>query len=394
MCCRGVVDTDMMLGNVNGFLHRKGLLDDYDIISPCCNVNHLGFKSFGPFMLYRNVPRITELFRQMESLYDSLSNQTVMMIDEWGGFAPDGGLHGPYYDRSMTKLILDKKDALHIRVVGEFVNVPHGTDIPCHIPDQLVSANSSVSTREHRKERTALPCGLCRWSLGTRKTGSRLEAQSAPYKLRQMVYCHYQYGKDVTARNLRGMSQDEMAALLAAPAIERTFSDGFRAVSTAAPALMSATTSQHVLRRSESVALVNQRAIQESKTKPESERDNGVTATATLALPVRHRARVVLITTVFGKCPLYVPIFLKTAAFSGVDVLMVGDTKLVTFPQLPPNVRQIHMTWETLVGLVSNRVFDGRQLPQLLKANRYKVIDLKPAYGVLFREHITAYEFW
>jgi hypothetical protein len=126
MCYRGVVDTDMMLGNVNGFLHRKGLLDDYDIISPCCNVNYLGFKSFGPFMLYRNVPRITELFRQMESLYDSLSNQTVMMIDEWGGFAPDGGLHGPYYDRSMTKLILDKKDALHIRVVGEFVSIDAG----------------------------------------------------------------------------------------------------------------------------------------------------------------------------------------------------------------------------------------------------------------------------
>jgi hypothetical protein len=90
----------------------------------------------------------------------------------------------------------------------------------------------------------------------------------------------------------------------------------------------------------------------------------------------------------------YVPIFLKTAAFSGVDVLMVGDTKLVTFPQLPPNVRQIHMTWEQLVGRVSTRVFDGRPLPQLLKANRYKVVDLKPAYGVLFREHIAAYEFW
>jgi hypothetical protein len=90
----------------------------------------------------------------------------------------------------------------------------------------------------------------------------------------------------------------------------------------------------------------------------------------------------------------YVPIFLKTAAFSGVDVLMVGDTKQVAFPLLPPNVRQIHMTWEHLVGLVSNRVFDGKPLPELLKANRYKVVDLKPAYGVLFQEHIAGYEFW
>ena len=107
-----------------------------------------------------------------------------------------------------------------------------------------------------------------------------------------------------------------------------------------------------------------------------------------------QRARVVLITAVFGKCPLYVPFFLKTAAFSGVDVLLVGDVDDVVFPQLPSNVRQIHMTWDDLVDRVSERVFDGKPVPELRTAKRYKVVDLKPTYGILFQEYVTSYEFW
>ena len=106
----------------------------------------------------------------------------------------------------------------------------------------------------------------------------------------------------------------------------------------------------------------------------------------------RTASRVVLITSVFGKHPPYVPLFLKTAAHSGVDVILVGDTDAIS--GLPSNVRQINMTWEHLVGRVSKIMFDGKPLPKLLGANRYKVIDLKPAFGALFREYITAYDFW
>jgi len=120
--------------------------------------------------------------------------------------------------------------------------------------------------------------------------------------------------------------------------------------------------------------------------------DHGISTRSGTDCTPSTRQRVVLITTVFGKHPPYMPIFLRTAGHSGVDIMMFGDTD--TIPGLPRNVRQIFMTWEHLVGLVSTRMFDGRQLPELLKANRYKVVDLKPAYGFLFREHIKAYEFW
>ena len=105
----------------------------------------------------------------------------------------------------------------------------------------------------------------------------------------------------------------------------------------------------------------------------------------------RPANRVVLITTVFGAHPPYVPVFLKTAAHSGVDVFLIGDSDAIS--GLPPNVRQISMSWEHLVGLAST-MFDGRPLPLLMSAMRYKVVDLKPAFGFLFREYIAAYEFW
>ena len=106
----------------------------------------------------------------------------------------------------------------------------------------------------------------------------------------------------------------------------------------------------------------------------------------------RPASRVVLITCVFGKHPSYVPLFLKTAEHSGVDVILVGDTSAIS--GLPRNVRQISMTWEHLVGLVSANMFDGKELPHLMEANRYKVVDLKPAFGFLLREYIAEYDFW
>jgi hypothetical protein len=230
--CRGNVDTDVLLGNVASFLHKKGLLEKYDIITPCCNDRDNSSPSFGPFMLYRNVPHVTELFRQMESLYDSLSNQTVMMIDEWGGFPTEGSAFGPYFNRSMSRLIHDKKDALNIRVVSKFKMAPFGSDLPCLRPDQLHNGNLSWSVRfKDSKGKVALPCGLCRWTLGDTKTGSRLMAQSNPFTLMQVAFCHYQYGKGVTVRNLHTMSKDEMAVMLASPTLEHTFSDGFQPIS-------------------------------------------------------------------------------------------------------------------------------------------------------------------
>jgi hypothetical protein len=55
---RGSVDNDMMLGNVQGFLDKKELLDKYDLISACCANK---FKAFGPFMLYATALAVSSL---------------------------------------------------------------------------------------------------------------------------------------------------------------------------------------------------------------------------------------------------------------------------------------------------------------------------------------------
>jgi hypothetical protein len=44
--------------------------------------------------------------------------------------------------------------------------------------------------------------------------------------------------------------------------------------------------------------------------------------------------------------------------------------------------------------LISNRLFDGTPLPRFQAAGGYKVVDVKPLFGFLFREYIQDYEFW
>jgi hypothetical protein len=59
-----------------------------------------------------------------------------------------------------------------------------------------------------------------------------------------------------------------------------------------------------------------------------------------------------------------------------------------------PNVRHIPLAWEDLHDLISNKLFNGTPLPEFEAASPYKVIDVKPLYGFLFREYIREYEFW
>ena len=40
---------------------------------------------WGPLTLYRNVPKITELFRHCENLYDIFNSEMAYFFDEWGG---------------------------------------------------------------------------------------------------------------------------------------------------------------------------------------------------------------------------------------------------------------------------------------------------------------------
>lgn len=69
-------------------------------------------------------------------------------------------------------------------------------------------------------------------------------------------------------------------------------------------------------------------------------------------------------------------------------LLLTDDAEVLEMP-MPENVRGVFMTWEACVWLIQQTfVFDvSIQSP-------YKLCDYRPAYGEIFQEFISDYEFW
>jgi len=110
---------------------------------------------------------------------------------------------------------------------------------------------------------------------------------------------------------------------------------------------------------------------------------------------VPTKSRLVVMTAVFGGslAPTF-PMFLRSIQESGVDGIIIGGDEVDLTDIIPPNVRRIPMMWDGLHELISNRLFDGTPLPRFQAAGGYKVVDVKPLFGFLFREYIQDYEFW
>ena len=71
-------------------------------------------------------------------------------------------------------------------------------------------------------------------------------------------------------------------------------------------------------------------------------------------------------TYIFGKTASYAQMFVESARYSGVDVVIVGSPT-PTF-ELPPNVRHLSITWQELVARVSARLFEGEPLHSAFKS--------------------------
>ena len=206
--CRGHVDNDMILGDVAGFLGKNHLLDKHDVISACCFPQ---ISSFGPFTLYRNIPRITELFRYMDSYYDTINSHKMYICDEWGGGS--GRSPGPNYKQSMTKVLTERRHDLNVSIHSW--GLPFGYDIGC-------------ARRGHS-------CGYCRWTAGSETSNSRLVASEMNRGLQdaipgeaEVMFCHFQFGKKQAVSSLVSMSQEMREQFWAASEIEMTHSGGFR----------------------------------------------------------------------------------------------------------------------------------------------------------------------
>lgn len=91
----------------------------------------------------------------------------------------------------------------------------------------------------------------------------------------------------------------------------------------------------------------------------------------------------------FGKLPKYFPVFLKTCQTNSKNydwLIFTDDTENYN---LPNNVKIIYMTFNNLRELIQSK-FDF----EISLEKPYKLCDYKPAYGYIFEEHISNYEFW
>jgi hypothetical protein len=108
-------------------------------------------------------------------------------------------------------------------------------------------------------------------------------------------------------------------------------------------------------------------------------------------LETRQR-KIIMATYIFGKTASYAQMFVESARYSGVDVVIVGSP--TPFFELPPNVRHLSITWQELVARVSARLFEGEPLHRLSKVRKYKVVDLKPFFAYLFPHVVEGYDWW
>ncbi|HVW97837.1 MAG TPA: DUF6625 family protein [Mucilaginibacter sp.] len=101
-----------------------------------------------------------------------------------------------------------------------------------------------------------------------------------------------------------------------------------------------------------------------------------------------NKYRIALITCFFGEAPWYLDFYLKSCAFNpSVDFIIAGDIQLP--PDLPSNISYRPMLLEEFGRLASEKLSMNVNVQE-----PYKLCDLKPAYGVIFDDWLTGYDFW
>lgn len=199
----GHIDNDMIMGNVAHFV--APLLDKYDIITPLdrdCTTNC--DRTWGPFTLYRNVPKITELFKTGPTgLYNTYNNPATFFFDEWGGGTRR------YYNQSMSAIINLQVKPLHLR--HYHYGIPVGWDGECHKSADIRACECTFS-RENNSyhviwNRTALGYG---------------GKQVYP-----VLLCHFQFGKHETARIFYETPDTRVQEMLDAPTLVWSYYEGF-----------------------------------------------------------------------------------------------------------------------------------------------------------------------
>ncbi len=95
-----------------------------------------------------------------------------------------------------------------------------------------------------------------------------------------------------------------------------------------------------------------------------------------------------LVIPYFGKFPSYFQLFLNSCKYNDtIDWILITDIKEKY--NYPNNMKIFYMNFEQLQTIIQSK-FD---FPIVLD-KPYKLCDYKPAYGYIFEEYLTAYDFW
>lgn len=97
---------------------------------------------------------------------------------------------------------------------------------------------------------------------------------------------------------------------------------------------------------------------------------------------------IVLIICYFGKFPWYFPFYVKSCVINPTIDFIIFSDALYT-DELPKNVKIIPFSLSAFNLLATDRLGFNINLK-----NAYKLCDFKPAYGIIFSEYLTAYDFW
>jgi len=100
--------------------------------------------------------------------------------------------------------------------------------------------------------------------------------------------------------------------------------------------------------------------------------------------------RICLVANYFGKLPGWFPAYLLSCNFnSDIDWLITSDQSPP--PDLPPNVRWIHNGISDFSKLVSRKLNIKYELDP---SQARKIVDLKPAFGKVFEDFLSGYDYW
>lgn len=98
----------------------------------------------------------------------------------------------------------------------------------------------------------------------------------------------------------------------------------------------------------------------------------------------------VLISAYFGKFPENFNLWLKSASKNtDIEFLLVSDADVSQYNPIPNNVSILKMSFNELKTLAQSKFSFKISLEK-----PYKLCDYKPAYGYIFEDYISGYEYW